>query len=202
MKRRIRIQTLGGARALILHRPHASVQNLARQLAAIGLTAESAWPDPGPDILAADFLFFDADLGHDAQFPWEPGASPMPMIALIGSEAPGRIEWALGIGAHAQILKPVGDSGVYSALLIARDAFDARADLSARIAGLQARLDDRQSVVQAVALLASRGMTEAAAYADLRRMAMRWRITIEAAAHRVIARHGEGGERDGRRDRR
>ena len=200
MKRRIRIQTLGGARALILHRPHASVQNLARQLAAIGLTAESAWPDPGPDILAADFLFFDADMGHDAQFPWEPGASPMPMIALIGSEAPGRIEWALGIGAHAQILKPVGDSGVYSALLIARDAFDARRELSARIEGLQARLDDRQSVVQAVALLASCGMTEAAAYADLRRMAMRWRVTIEAAAHRVIARLGEGGERDGRRD--
>lgn len=200
MKRRIRIQTLGGARALILHRPHASVQNLARQLAAIGLTAESAWPDPGPDILAADFLFFDADMGHDAQFPWEPGASPMPMIALIGSEAPGRIEWALGLGAHAQILKPVGDGGVYSALLIARDAFDARAELSARIEGLQARLDDRQSVVQAVALLASCGMTEAAAYADLRRMAMRWRVTIEAAAHRVIARLGEGGERDGRRD--
>ena len=200
MKRRIRIQTLGGARALILHRPHASVQNLARQLAAIGLTAESAWPDPGPDILAADVLFFDADMGHDAQFPWEPGASPMPMIALIGSEAPGRVEWALGIGAHAQILKPVGDSGVYSALLIARDAFDARRELSARIEGLQARLDDRQSVVQAVALLASRGMTEAAAYADLRRMATRWRVTIEAAAHRVIARLGEGGERDGRRD--
>lgn len=199
MKRRIRIQNLGGARALILHRPHPSVQNLARQLTAIGLATNTAWPDPGPDILAADFLFFDADLGHDAQFPWDPGASPMPMIALIGSEAPGRIEWSLGIGAHAQILKPVGDSGVYSALLIARDAFDARRDLSARITDLQARLDDRQSVVQAVVLLASRGMTEADAYAELRQMAMRWRTTVEAAAHRVIARFAEGGGRDDRR---
>ncbi len=89
-------------------------------MTAIGLAVASAWPDPGAEALAADFLFFDADLGHDAQFPWEPGASPMPMIALIGSEAPGRIEWALGIGAHAQILKPVGDGGVYSALLIAQ----------------------------------------------------------------------------------
>ena len=132
-------------------------------------------------------------------FPGSPGASPMPMIALIGSEAPGRIEWALGIGAHAQILKPVGDSGVYSALLIARDAFDARRDLSARITDLQARLDDRQSVVQAVVLLASRGMTEADAYAELRQMAMRWRTTVEAAAHRVIARFAEGGGRDDRR---
>jgi AmiR/NasT family two-component response regulator len=202
MKRRIRIQTLGGARALILHRPHTSVQNLARQLTAIGLVVQPAWPDPGPEVLAADFLFFDADMGHDAQFPWEPGASPMPMIALIGSEAPGRIEWALGMGAHAQILKPVGDSGVYSALLIARDAFDARAELSARIDSLQARLDDRQSVVQAVTLLAARGPGEAEAYAELRQMAMRWRITLEAAAHRVIARFSGEGEADGRRDRR
>lgn len=202
MKRRIRVQTLGGARALILHRPHPSVQNLARQLTAIGLAVQSAWPDPGPQVLAADFLFFDVDMGHDAQFPWAPGASPMPMIALIGSEAPGRIEWALGMGAHAQILKPVGDSGVYSALLIARDAFDARAELSARIDSLQARLDDRQSVVQAVTLLAARGSDEAEAYADLRRMAMRWRVTIEAAAHRVIARLDREGGADGRRGRR
>lgn len=200
MRRPIRTPNLGGARAVILHRPHATVHALTRQLAAIGLEVTQAWPELAPEALAADYVFFDADMGHDAQFPWEPGASPMPMIALIGSEAPGRIEWALGLGAHAQILKPVGDGGVYSALLIARDAFDARAELSARIEGLQARLDDRQSVVQAVALLASCGMTEAAAYADLRRMAMRWRVTIEAAAHRVIARLGEGGERDGRRD--
>lgn len=199
MKRHIRIQNIGGAGAMILHRPHPSVQNLARQLTAIGLAVSTAWPEAGPEILVADFLFFDADMGHDEQFPWEPGASPMPMIALIGSEAPGRIEWALGIGAHAQILKPVGDSGVYSALLIARDAFDARRELSARIADLQARLDDRQSLVQAVTLLATRGRTEAEAYDELRRMAMGWRITLEAAAHRVIARFAEEGGSDGRR---
>ncbi len=202
MKRRVRIQNLGGARALILHRPHPSVQNLTRQLTAIGLVVDAIWPEPGPQILAADFVFFDVDMGYDAQFPWEPGTSPMPMVALIGSEAPGRIEWALGIGAHAQILKPVGDSGVYSALLIARDAFDARRELSGRIADLQARLDDRQSVVQAVALLASRGMSERDAYGELRQLAMNWRITFEAAAHRVIARFGDEGGADDRRSHR
>ena len=61
----------------------------------------------------------------------------MPMIALIGSEAPGRIEWSLRAGAHAQLLKPVGDNGAYSALLIARDAFDAQKALSAEIADLK-----------------------------------------------------------------
>ena len=50
----------------------------------------------------------------------------MPLVALIGSEAPGRIEWALSHKADAQLLKPVGNAGVYSALLIARQSFEAR----------------------------------------------------------------------------
>ena len=171
---------------------------LTRQLTAIGLVIEQVWPDLEPNTLAADFVFFDADMGHDAQFPWEPGASPMPMIALIGSEAPGRIEWSLQIGAHSQLLKPVGDSGAYSALLIARAAFDAQRALSAEIAALQSRLDERRTVVQAVMKLAARGKSEAEAYAQLRKMAMAWRISFEEAAQRIVG--GDGGTHD-RRDR-
>ena len=190
MTRRVRIQDLGGARAMILHRPHPTVQALERQLSAIGLNVVSCWPDLGPEALAADFLFFDADMGHDGQFPWKPGEAPMPMIALIGSEAPGRIEWSLQIGAHAQLLKPVGDNGAYSALLIARTAYDARSALSAEIADLRRRLDARQTVVRAVTLLAGRGKSEAEAYAQLRQMAMAWRVTFEEAAARVAAQKG------------
>ncbi|MCW1920728.1 ANTAR domain-containing protein [Rhodobacter sp. KR11] len=185
--RRIRIPTLGGARALILHRPHPTVQALSRQLSAIGLQVQEAWPEAGPEALAADYVFFDADMGHDGMFPWAPGQSPMPMVALIGSEAPGRIEWSLRAGAHAQLLKPVGDNGAYSALLIARDAFDAQKALSAEIADLKRRLDGRQTVVRAVTLLAARGKTEEQAYTQLRQMAMAWRISFEDAAARIVA---------------
>ena len=185
--RRLRVPDLGGARALVLHRPHATVQALARQLSAIGLLPEAHWPDLPASALAADFVFFDMDMGHDEQFPWAPGQAPMPMIALIGSEAPGRVEWALGMGADAQLLKPVGDSGVYSALLIARAAFEARRALAGEIEGLRGRLAERQTVVRAVTLIAQGGDDEAA-YAELRRLAMGWRVTIEEAASRVAAR--------------
>lgn len=199
MKRRpIRIPNLGGARAIILHRPHPTVLALTRQLTAIGLTVSQAWPELGPEALAADYIFFDADMGHDGMFPWEPGAPPVPMVALIGSEAPGRIEWSLKAGAHAQLLKPVGDNGAYSALLIARDAFDARQAQAAVIADLRRRLDERQTVVRAVALLAARGKSEADAYAQLRQMAMAWRISFEDAAARIVASTGDG---DGRHQR-
>ncbi len=196
MKQPMRSQNLGGARVVILHRPHPIVAALTRQLMAIGLAVTEAWPDLGPGAMAADFVFFDADMGHDEQFPWAPGASPMPMIALIGSEAPGRVEWALRAGAHAQLLKPVGDHGAYSALLIARDAFHARRALSAEIADLRRRLDARQTVVRAVAMLAARGKTEDEAYGQLRQMAMAWRVSFEDAAARIESRHAEGKDGD------
>ena len=200
MKRQVRIQQLGGARATILHRPHANVLALTRQLHAIGLVVDEAWPELGAQALAADFIFFDADMGYDAQFPWAAGESPMPMIAMIGSEAPGRIEWSLQMGAHAQLLKPITGSGVYSAVLIARDAFDRQRALAAQIADLKRRLDERQTVVRAVMQLAVLGKTEAEAYDQLRRMAMSWQISIEDAALRVVARY-QGGTDNGQRNR-
>ncbi len=193
MSRATRIPNLGGARAFILHRPHATVNAIARQLAAIGLVATDCWPDLPADVLAADFVFFDADMGFDQQFPWPAGEAPMPMIALIGSEAPGRIEWALSHNADAQLIKPIGNSGVYSALLIARQGFEARRQLAGEIAALQQRVGERQTIVRAVAALSSRGVDDEQAYGQLRSLAMSWQINIEEAARRVVAMTAEEG---------
>ncbi len=192
MKRAFRIPNLGGATALIVHRPHGVVAAIGRQLAAIGVAAVDCWPDVPSDGLAADFLFFDSDLGHDAQFRWAAGAAPMPAIALIGSEAPGRIEWALNQNADAHLLKPVGNAGVYSALLIARRAFDARRRLDAEIVDLRQRVAERHIIVRAVTLLAARGLNDEQAYAQLRALAMNWQISMEDAAKRLVAWSMEG----------
>lgn len=184
---RIRTENLGNAIAWILHRPHPAVQGLMRQLSVIGLELREAWPDLPAEALAADFIFYDADAGHDAQFPWAPGQSPMPMIALIGSEAPGRLKWAMTMGAHAQLLKPVSDKGVYAALLVARSNFDRSNASAALIADLENRLSARQTIVRAVMIFVLRGKSEAEAYDLLRQTAMAWRVTIEVAAERLVA---------------
>lgn len=199
MNRRLRILDLAGATAAIVHRPHGTVTALERQLRAIGLSVTTHWPEL-PASFAADFLFFDVDTGFDAQFPWQPGHSPMPMIALIGSEAPGRIEWSLSHGADAQLLKPVGDHGVYSALLIARAAYAARHGFAAEIAGLQSRLAARETVVRAVMALVAQGMSDEAAFASLRRMATDRRESFEAAAARIIARFDSDPKAGGGRE--
>jgi len=190
-----RIPNLGGARALILHRPHPTVQALTRQLSAIGLITLDCWPELPPEALAADFVFFDADLGFDEQFPWRPGEAPMPLVALIGSEAPGRIEWALSHKADAQLLKPVGNAGVYSALLIARQSFEARKHLASEISSLRLRVAERQTIVRAVEAL-SKGAEDGRAYAQLRSLAMSWQISLEEAARRIVAMTDEEGGDD------
>ena len=187
MKRKLRIPELFGARAVILHRPHANVTALVRQLQAVGLEVDCHWPELPASVRAADYLFIDVDTAHEDQFPWGAGEAPLPTVALIGSEAPGRIEWLMNFGVDAQILKPVGDNGVYSALLIARATFDARIGLAGEIDSLRRRLGQRQTVVQAVALLAARGKTEDQAYEQLRGMAMAWRVSFEEAAARIVA---------------
>ncbi len=196
MSRGSRIPNLGGAKAFVLHRPHPTVQAITRQLAAIGLDAVDCWPELPAEALAAEFVFFDVDLGFDEQFPWQPGDAPMPLIALIGSEAPGRIEWALSHNADAQLLKPVGNSGVYSALLIARQAFEERRRLADEIASLEKRVAERQTIVRAVTALSAQGFDDERAYAQLRSLAMSWQISLEEAARRVVAMTKEEGGDD------
>lgn len=186
MTTRTRIPHLGGAKAVVLHREHPSVDVLIRQLGAIGLEVVQAWPDLPASATGADFLFFDVDHGFDEQFPWKAGEAPMPLVALIGSEAPGRIEWALSLQADAQIVKPVGNAGVYSALLIARRAFDERRRLGEEIASLRRRIGERQTVVRAVVALSGAGIGEEQAYAQLRALAMSWQVSLEDAARRIV----------------
>ena len=187
----IGIPNFRGWSAIILHRPHAAAEAITRQLERIGATAGIVWPELDATSGSADVVFFDADLGHDGQFPWPPGEAPMPLIALLGSEAPGRVEWAIGRGADAHILKPIGSAGVYSALVIARHAFAARRQLLAEIEDMRDRLRRRPTVARAViAIMQGEKMNEAAAFRRLRQIAMESRRTIEDAAETVIARYG------------
>lgn len=192
-----------GWRALVLHRPHQNVDALLAQFARIGIEAERAWPDFPADRSADDFdiVLIDADLGHDEQFPWKQGEAPLPIIALIGSEAPGRIAWTIAQGADAQLLKPIGSAGLYSALMVASHSFARRRTLDREVAALNERLSRRQELAEATALLMLQkncGADEA--YQHLRISAMSRRCSIEEAAAAVIEdfetyglKHGDSG---------
>lgn len=188
-------------RAAILHRPHDLVDSIIRQLRQVGVAADVLWPDLPKDFAAAgyDILFFDADMGHDSQFPWSRGACPMPSVALIGSEAPGRIEWAIHRGADAHLLKPIGSGGIYSAMLIATHAFKQRGKLNAEIEELRQRLSRREDLAAATArLMVGQNISAAQAYKALRLMAMAERVSIEEMAARLIEPGAAAVKRNGR----
>ncbi len=76
---------------------------------------------------------------------WPVGEPPAPIIALIGSYTPGRIDGAMREGMHADLLKPITSAGVYGALPIASRAFEARRGGCSTVADLTARVLRRAS---------------------------------------------------------
>ena len=189
-----------GRRSLILHRQGEATRVLTRQLERLGMAVESHWPDFPADGESADVVFVDADNGYDGLFPWRPGSAPMPLIALLGSELPSRLEWALAQGIAGHIVKPVQSSGVFSALVIGFANFARGNETRDTIAGLTTRLAGRASVVRAVVrLMGQADIDENTAFACIRSAAMDNRMTVEDFCDRLNADRFEDVVRRARR---
>jgi AmiR/NasT family two-component response regulator len=176
-----------GKRAVILHRASDTTDRLVRQCDVLGLRAEARWRPlhSGEEV---DIVLVDADEGWDGLLPWTPTERPAPLVALLASEAPGRIAWALDQGSDALIAKPVMASAVYPALVMATRRHAEARLLSERIAKLEERVRLRPLVHAAVrALMVAEGCDENEAYGRLRCEAMRTRLTLEQAAGSLLA---------------
>jgi AmiR/NasT family two-component response regulator len=177
-----------GQRAVILHRPGETTDRLLRQCALLGFRAQARWRPlrAGEDV---DIVLVDADEGWDELLPWAPAEKPAPLVALLASEAPGRIAWALDQGADALIAKPVSASAVYPALVMAARRHAEARRLNDRIARLEERVRLRPLVHAAVrTLMTAEGCDESEAYGRLRREAMQTRLTLEQTAASILAR--------------
>jgi AmiR/NasT family two-component response regulator len=176
-----------GKRALILHRLGETTERLVRQCVLLGIHAETRWRP----LLAnecVDIVLVDADEGCEGLLPWTPAEKPAPLVALLASEAPGRIAWALDQGADALIAKPVSASAVYPALVMATRRHAEARQLNERIARLEERVRLRPLVHAAVrTLMIAEGRDENEAYGRLRHEAMRTRQTLEQAAAFMLA---------------
>ena len=134
-----------------------------------------------------DVVLVDADEGWDGLLPWTPTERPAPLVALLASEAPGRIAWALDQGADALIAKPVTASAVYPALVMATRRHAEARRINERIARLEERVRLRPLVHAAVrTLMIAEGCDENEAYGRLRREAMQTRQTLEQAAAFIL----------------
>lgn len=166
--------------ALVLHREDSNCLTLVRQLESLGLCVESRWPAEEVSAEGWDAIFFDSDAGYDGLFAWPAGQPPLPLVALMGSEAPGRIEWTLAQAPAAYLLKPIGSTGVFSTLAIAFDTFETQREMRDRVLDLERRAKARPVVFKALLAVMRRfGVGDAAAFQMLRREAMNKRVSIE-----------------------
>jgi AmiR/NasT family two-component response regulator len=135
-----------------------------------------------------DIVLVDADEGWDGLLPWTAAEKLIPLVALLASEAPGRIAWALDQGADALIAKPVTASAVYPALVMATRRHSEARRLNERIRRLEERVRLRPLVHAAVlGLMTADGCDENDAYGRLRREAMQTRLTLEQVAASLLA---------------
>lgn len=177
-----------GLRALVIMAPDSGTETLERTLVKLGLevTVAAVLPctDGGP--LPFDVVFFDADDGGDSALD-DSAVAELPLIALIGSEAPSRLARVIQHRAASHILKPVRSSGIFTALLLAVNEHTVRMRHKQEMQALNRRLSGRRIVMKAVMQLITRcGLSEEDAYDWLRREAMQRRIPMEDMARHAI----------------
>ena len=180
-----------GQRALVLHWKDNNRVTLVRQLETLGLKVDVLWPADDVSANGYDVIFFDADQGYDGLFDWPPGPPPIPLIAMMGSEAPGRIEWTLSRMPSAYLVKPIGSTGVFSTLAIAFHTFGTTKELKDAIAELTRRAKARSIVFKAIlSVMAHFGIGDDEAYQLLRAESMNQRVSIEDLSE-LVASNGE-----------
>lgn len=171
-----------GYTLVVLSEEDGNTEKLRRQLTLLGIQVERQWKPIAADALP-DIVIVDADQGWDELLPWTGNKPDRPVVALLGSEAPGRIAWAIRQGAGAIIPKPVSVSAVYPALVLALTVHQERVEAARQTAHLEERLKLRPIVFAAMARLQSeRRVDEEQAYAVLRACAMRRRLPVEQIA--------------------
>lgn len=182
---RMRIPNFRGRRALLLHPRDRNSDGIVEQLEKLGVPVEEQWPASSVSGAEADVVLFDSDLGFDGLFAWNPGAAPAPLIAIMGSEAPGRIEWTLAQEPSAYLPKPIGSTGVFTALSIAFHNFGLKQERDRE--RNEAHLERRGAVVLAAATLMRRYDVDAgAAFRMLRVESMQRRTTLVTVSSLVL----------------
>jgi AmiR/NasT family two-component response regulator len=175
-----------GWSATVIHREDGNTEKLIRQLRLLGVRAQLQWA-PLSAAALPDLVIVDADQGFDDLLPWHEALPACPVVALLGSEAPGRIAWALDQGAGAIVAKPIAASAVYPALVMAVSIHQERKTVAERLMFLEERVRLRPLVHAAVEKLMSvHGVDEERAYGILRECAMRRRLPMEQLAAFIL----------------
>ena len=177
-----------GLHALIEHPPGRDRTVLKNQLEFLGLRVtvhDSASPSPSASV---DILFFDADGGQATESGEVHRELDLPVVALIGSEAPTRLQAMLARQPSAYLMKPIRSTGIYASLAIATHQFATLQAMRRKLASAEERLRSRRLLLAATLQIMNQAQVgEDEAFHILRRTAMSHRQTVEALSAQILA---------------
>jgi AmiR/NasT family two-component response regulator len=182
-----------GQTALILHKNDRDKQVLETQLIRLGMVIESRIPATREQWAAIDVCFFDTDRRKHHAFPWPAQEPALPLVALLGTETPERIQSALVDGVASFLVKPVRSTGTYLALLQAVHNFSQANKTRLEMNDLRERVRARRLLFKVLLRTMQRwNLDEDQAYEKLRTESMQCQLSIEQYCARVLAAGCEG----------
>jgi AmiR/NasT family two-component response regulator len=181
------IQNFIGYRAIIITEAKGAVSQLELTLEKLGLTVvypkiENGKAEIKEDWLAGEqaILFVDSDINIAVELPAGEKTPHVPVIGIIGVEAPSRLKALMRLGTTATLRKPVHGGSVYAALFVGINEFRRRRALMLEVEAHEKRRLGRRYLVKAIlAVMKSTGCDEDQAYDRLRRESMRQRQSLE-----------------------
>ena len=191
MTRRL-IQNFRGVSALVIHGEDRNRIVLTDTLTKLGLKIHVADPSDAPAIRGvlneAEIVVFDTDMAEAVALASAGERIAVPVIAIVGLEAPGRLQRAFELEPSAVLYKPLRSTGIYSALFFATNEYRRRHELVLRMQLLEGRHRSRRFVTRAILhLMRDRGIDDEEAFRLLRKESMRRRLTIEEYAVHLAA---------------
>jgi two-component system, response regulator / RNA-binding antiterminator len=194
------IQNFRGINALVIHAEDRNRTILTETMTRLGL--KICVSDPS-DVLAirnglggAEIVVFDTDMVEGMALASAGERIMVPVIAIVGLEAPGRLQRAFELEPSAVLYKPLRSTGIYSALFFATNEHRRRNDVAQDLQLLEARHRSRRFVTRAIVhLMRDRGIDDEEAFRLLRKESMRRRLTIEEYAVQLAERPHESAKK-------
>lgn len=196
-----RIQNFARRKATIVSSSKDCVDRLQSTLIKIGVQLRRI--EESPSMLCfdtyslhsqEDVIFIDGDVSGTLSVPEHPHTHfpVVPIIGMVGSEAPSRLGRLMSIGATSFIKKPIQVDSVFSTLFMAVNTHNDRIALAEKVTDLEARRQARRYVIKAVAVLMQEfAVNDEQAYDMLRRQSMHEQTTIEIFSKKVIERQSQ-----------
>lgn len=196
-----RIQSFARRKATIISTSKECIDRLQNTLIKIGVqlrrvedTVDTPCFQDYPLVANEDVIFLDGDLSGTLNVPLHPhtGFPVVPIIGMVGSEAPSRLGRLMSNGVTSFIKKPIHVDTVFSTLFLAINTHNDRIALAEKIAELEERRKERRYVIKAVAILMQHfSVDDEKAYDMLRRQSMHEQTTIEMFSRKVIERQSQ-----------